>query len=236
MVYTPSPATAAFALLTLGALSTVNAAAIPAFRGLSGYAIFFGTHVSTTRSLVQSPLLRSTPAVSTGAPLTPGIGLAHSSSHMNASESEHRHGTTATPTTPVAPAPDSFPVQTPSEINTPQSGDHHKHVGVPEGKHAHGKGKNLESASNTTKKGSHRAKSGTSDPTSNVDPAAGNTASQSSSDLTESPGSAKGLDGMKQRRSFKSVMSDIDTGVKDVGNDVGGLVSSFLKREEFEEV
>ncbi|KAH7872674.1 uncharacterized protein C8R40DRAFT_479486 [Lentinula edodes] len=215
MVYTPSPATAAFALLTLGALSTVNAAAIPAFRGLSG-----------------------TPAVSTGAPLTPGIGLAHSSSHMNASESEHRHGTTAAPTTPVAPAPDSFPVQTPSEINTPQSGDHHKHVGVPEGKHAHGKGKgkNLESASSTMKKGSHRAKSSTSDPTSNVDPAAGNTASQSSSDLTGSPGSAKGLDGMKQRRSFKSVMSDIDTGVKDVGNDVGGLVSSFLKREEFEEV
>ncbi|KAJ3892174.1 hypothetical protein GG344DRAFT_76188 [Lentinula edodes] len=237
MVYTPSPATAAFAFLTLGALSTVNAAAIPPFRGLSRYAIFFGTDVSTTRSLVQSPPLRSTPAVSTGAPLTPGIGLAHSSSHMNASESEHRHGTTATPTTPVAPTPDSFPVQTPSEINTPQSGDHHKHVGVPEGKHSHGKGKkSLESASSTMKKGSHRAKSSTSDPTATVDPAAGNTASQSSSDSTGSPGSAKGLDGMKQRRSFKSVMSDIDTGVKDVGNDVGGLVSSFLRREEFEEV
>lgn len=92
MVHTPSPATAAFALLTLGALGTVNAAAIPAFRGLSGYAVFFGTHVSTTRSLVQSLLLCSTPAASTGAPLTSGIGLAHSSPHMNASESEHHHG------------------------------------------------------------------------------------------------------------------------------------------------
>ncbi|KAJ4466201.1 hypothetical protein C8R41DRAFT_871667 [Lentinula lateritia] len=214
MVHTPSPATAAFALLTLGALGTVNAAAIPAFRGLSG-----------------------TPAASTGAPLTSGIGLAHSSPHMNASESEHHHGTTAAPTRPAALAPDSFPVQTPSEINTPQSGDHRKHMGVTEGKHSHGKGKkSLESASNTMKKGSHRAKSSTSDPTATVDPAAGNTASQSSSDSTGSPGSAKGLDGMKQRRSFKSVMSDIDTGVKDVGNDVGGLVSSFLRREEFEEV
>ncbi|KAJ3856683.1 hypothetical protein EV368DRAFT_61435 [Lentinula lateritia] len=215
MVYTPSPATAAFALLTLGALSIVNAAAIPASRGLSG-----------------------TPVASTGASLTPGIGLAHSSLHMNASESEH-HGTTAEPTTPAAPAPDSLPVETPSEIHNPESGDYRKHSGAPEGKHSHGtgngNGKNLESVSNTMKKGSHRAKSSTSEPISTVDPAVGN-ASQLSSDMTGSPGSEKGLDGMKQRRSFKSVMSDINTGVKDVGNDVGGLVSAFLKREEFEEV